>query len=367
MFFSKKKCNNLDYLISFYYLCNRKRKQQEMGQNDLIKDLAMYSLENNQELLQKTLRELIDYSKQTKRTNLAIQLQSILQDGIRKQNIAGLHSLGSSSYFNALEEKAIDDLVLEKVTSDYRLKDLICSEEVKTDLSYFLSEHRSIHVLNELDLPVSNKLLLYGPSGCGKTLTSYIISGELQKAMYVVNLGAIVSSKLGETSKNLSTLFKKAASEDSIIFLDEFDSIGKVRDYDQDHGEMKRVVNTLLQLFDFLPKRTIVIAATNQIQMIDPALKRRFDLTLQLDIPDVTRIKALVKYVLAGTNFTFDDGRKALRLQKECAGMSYYIIQRTLITAIKRTILNMQSDIVPKTIKIDTSIWEQLIKQEKQD
>ena len=241
---------------------------------------------------------------------------------------------------------------------------IFCS---KTDLSYFLSEHRSIHVLNELDLPVSNKLLLYGPSGCGKTLTSYIISGELQKAMYVVNLGAIVSSKLGETSKNLSTLFKKAASEDSIIFLDEFDSIGKVRDYDQDHGEMKRVVNTLLQLFDFLPKRTIVIAATNQIQMIDPALKRRFDLTLQLDIPDVTRIKALVKYVLAGTNFTFDDGRKALRLQKECAGMSYYIIQRTLITAIKRTILNMQSDIVPKTIKIDTSIWEQLIKQEKQD
>ena len=106
--------------------------------------------------------------------NLAIQLQSILQDGIRKQNIAGLHSLGSSSYFNALEEKAIDDLVLEKVTSDYRLKDLICSEEVKTDLSYFLSEHRSIHVLNELDLPVSNKLLLYGPSGCGKTLTSYL-------------------------------------------------------------------------------------------------------------------------------------------------------------------------------------------------
>ena len=151
-----------------------------MGQNDFIKDLAVYRLENNQELLQKTLRELIDYSKQTRRTNLAIQLQSILQDGIRKQNIAGLHSLGSGSYFSAMEEKAIDDLVLEKITSDYRLKDLICSEEVKTNLTYFLSEHKSIHVLNELDLPVSNKLLLYGPSGCGKTLTSYIISGELQ-------------------------------------------------------------------------------------------------------------------------------------------------------------------------------------------
>lgn len=337
-----------------------------MGQNDIIKNLAVYSLENNQELLQRTLRELIDYSKKTKRTNLAIQLQSILQDGIRKQNLAGLHTLGSNTYYTIAEEKALDNLILEKITSDYRMKDLICSDEVRTNLDYFLNEQRSVDVLNELDLPVSNKLLLHGPSGCGKTLTSYIISGELQKAMYVINLGAIVSSKLGETSKNLSSLFKKAASEDSIIFLDEFDSIGKIRDYDQDHGEMKRVVNTLLQLFDFLPKKTIVIAATNQIQMIDPALKRRFDLSLKLDSPDVSRIKALVKHILSGTNFKFDDGRKALRLQKLCTGLSYYIIQRTLITAIKRSILNMQTDILPKVIIIDTSIWEQLIKEEKQ-
>ena len=337
-----------------------------MGQNDLIKNLAVYSLENNQELLQRTLRELIDYSKRTKRTNLAIQLQSIIQDGIRKQNLAGLHPLGSDTYYTIAEEKALDSLVLEKITSDYRMKDLICSDEVRTNLEYFLNEQRSIDVLNEFDLPVSNKLLLHGPSGCGKTLTSYIISGELQKAMYVINLGAIVSSKLGETSKNLSSLFKKAASEDSIIFLDEFDSIGKIRDYDQDHGEMKRVVNTLLQLFDFLPKKTIVIAATNQIQMIDPALKRRFDLSLKLDSPDMNRIKALVKHILSGTIFKFDDGRKALRLQKLCSGLSYYIIQRTLITAIKRSILNLQTDILPKVIKIDTSIWEQLIKEEKQ-
>ncbi len=337
-----------------------------MGQNDLIKNLAVYSLENNQELPQRTLRELIDYSKRTKRTNLAIQLQSILQDGIRKQNLAGLHPLGSDTYYTIAEEKALDSLVLEKITSDYRMKDLICSDEVRTNLEYFLNEQRSIDVLNEFDLPVSNKLLLHGPSGCGKTLTSYIISGELQKAMYVINLGAIVSSKLGETSKNLSSLFKKAASEDSIIFLDEFDSIGKIRDYDQDHGEMKRVVNTLLQLFDFLPKKTIVIAATNQIQMIDPALKRRFDLSLKLDSPDMNRIKALVKHILSGTIFKFDDGRKALRLQKLCSGLSYYIIQRTLITAIKRSILNLQTDILPKVIKIDTSIWEQLIKEEKQ-
>ena len=337
-----------------------------MSQNDYIKNLAVYSLENNQELLQQTLRELIDYSRKTKRTNLAIQLQSILQDSIRKQNLASIKAVGSSAYYTAQEEKALDDLVLEKITSDYTMKDLICSDEVRSNLNYFLDEQRKVDVLNQLDLPVSNKLLLFGPSGCGKTLTSYIISGELKRVMYVINLGAIVSSKLGETSKNLSLLFKRAASEDSIIFLDEFDSIGKVRDYDHDHGEMKRVVNTLLQLFDFLPKKTIVIAATNQIQMIDPALRRRFDLTLELDIPNEESVHSLIEHVLNGTNFVFDKPEKAKSVEKKCVGLSYYIIQKTLITAIKRSILNMGKDILPQRIKIETSVWEQLVEQEKQ-
>jgi AAA+ superfamily predicted ATPase len=339
-----------------------------MSQNDYIKDLAVYSLENNQELLQQTLRELIDYSHKTKRTNLAIQLQSILQDGIRKQNLAGIKAVGSSSYYTAQEEKALDDLVLEKITSDYTMKDLICSKEVRSNLSYFLDEQRKVDLLNNLELPVSNKLLLYGPSGCGKTLTSYIISGELKRVMYVINLGAIVSSKLGETSKNLSLLFKRAASEDSIIFLDEFDSIGKVRDYDHDHGEMKRVVNTLLQLFDFLPKKTIVIAATNQIQMIDPALRRRFDLTLELDIPNEESVHALINHILSGTNFTFDNRDRVRSIEKKCVelSLSYYIIQKTLITAIKRSVLNMGQDILPKDIQIETSVWERLVEQEKQ-
>ena len=111
--------------------------------------------------------------------------------------------------------------------------------------------------------------------GSGKTLAAYVLAGELEKMMIVINLGAIVSSKLGETSKNLAKIFRRAATEDCIIFLDEFDTLGKVRDYGQDHGEMKRVVNTILQLFDYLPQSSIVIAATNQQDRIDEALLRR--------------------------------------------------------------------------------------------
>ena len=206
---------------------------------------------------------------------------------------------------------------------------------------------------------------MYGPSGCGKTLASYVIAGELDKMMVVINLGAIVSSKLGETSKNLSKIFKKAATEDCIIFLDEFDSLGKVRDYSQDHGEMKRVVNTILQLFDYLPQTSIVIAATNQKDMLDDALLRRFDNIIGFELPNEADIKKLIELTLKNGNFKFDNKAAANRIIKQSIGLSYYSIQKTLITAIKRTLF---ASAEPKNIlsaQINTSIWKTLVETEK--
>lgn len=338
-----------------------------MSQYDLIKDIAKYSFNDDKDQLIQRLNDLVEHSRRTKRTNFAIQLQSIIKDGIRRQELGGMSLYGSSKFKQLEEDKEIQELIIEKLTSDYKLSDLISSVETKRELSYFLKEQHSIDMLNTLDLPAANKVLLYGPSGCGKTLASYVIAGEMKRMMYVVNLGAIVSSKLGETSKNLSKLFKIASEEDSIIFLDEFDSLGKVRDYDQDHGEMKRVVNTILQLFDFLPKRTVVIAATNQINMIDEALIRRFDLSLKLDLPNKDQIKELVKNTLKNKKITFDNKTKANQIMNKCIGLSYYIIQHTLLTALKRSLLDLEVDILPNKIIINTTVWNSLIEKEIQN
>ena len=235
---------------------------------------------------------------------------------------------------------------------------------MKNELIHFIKENNSIELLQKFELPVSNKLLLHGPSGCGKTLASYVIAGELNKPMYVVNLGAIVSSKLGETSKNLSKVFKKAALEDSIIFIDEFDSLGKIRDYNQDHGEMKRVVNTILQLFDYLPQSSIVIAATNQENMIDEALLRRFDVNLKFTLPNKSQIEELIHLTLKKGNFTIPSKTALNKIIKQCETLSYYSIQKTLINAIKRTLFKQLDD--KKLVhKIDVSIWSELIELEK--
>src|ERR1700749_604371 len=279
-----------------------------MTQLSFIKDIAKYGLENDQEKLLSVLNELIDHSRKTKKINFALQLQSILKEAIKehKTSTTSLTKVGSEAYYQKLDDRELSEFIIEKLTSDYSFDNLVCNETVKEELSHFIEEHQSTEILQKFNLPISNKIILHGPSGCGKTLASYVIAGELHKMMVVVNLGAIVSSKLGETSKNLSKIFRKAAVEDCIIFIDEFDSLGKVRDYSQDHGEMKRVVNTILQLFDYLPQSCIVIAATNQVGMIDDALLRRFDSNIKFDIPSDFQIKELVAKTLKNGLFTFD-------------------------------------------------------------
>jgi len=336
-----------------------------MSQYDYIKDIAKFGLENDQEGLLTVLNDLIEYSKKSKKINFAIQLQSILKEAIHQKQSKSLTKVGSDSYYNRIEEREVGELILEKLTSDYSFENIVVEKTVKKQLDYFLMEHQSAELLRKFDLPISNKVLLHGESGCGKTLASYVIAGELKKMMVVVNLGAIVSSKLGETSKNLAKIFKKAALEECIIFIDEFDSLGKVRDYNQDHGEMKRVVNTILQLFDYLPQDSIVIAATNQKEMVDEALLRRFDLSIEFALPDTEKIKELVKLTLKNGQFKFDKPNSVNLIIKFALGLSYYSIQKTLVTAIKRSLFDQVGKAENIKSTISTSVWRELIEEEK--
>jgi AAA+ superfamily predicted ATPase len=337
-----------------------------MSQYDYIKEIAKYGLKNDQEQLLDVLNELIEYSRKTKKVNFALQLQSILKEGLQAQKMKGLTKVGSKKYFLQIENREINELIIEKITSDYTFDNLVCSKEVREDLEFFVDEHKGIDILNKFDLSVSNKILFHGPSGCGKTLASYVLAGELEKMMYVINLGAIVSSKLGETSKNLTKVFKHASSENCIIFLDEFDSLGKVRDYNQDHGEMKRVVNTILQLFDYLPQSSVVIAATNQLQMIDDALLRRFDLKVNLGLPNKTQIRELIKKTVSKSPFKFSNTKELTEIVNLSQGLSFYIIQKSVINAIKKTLF-ANSKNKKENYNIDIKTLKAIISKEKKD
>jgi len=172
-------------------------------------------------------------------------------------------------------------------TGKVAIEDIVFEETLAKQMEQFLREYEHLDILMKYHLPVVNKLLLFGKSGCGKSMTAKAIANRLGKKLKTINLGNIVSSKLGETSKNIAAAFKIAESQEAVLFFDEFDSLGKERDYDNsDSSEMKRVVNSVIQMMDNLPKHSVIIAATNQLNLIDEALIRRFEMKMEFHAPN---------------------------------------------------------------------------------
>lgn len=167
------------------------------------------------------------------------------------------------------------------------LDDVFLNENNQHNIQQLIKEHKYVDELTKYGLPVNNKILLQGNSGCGKTTTAKAIANALGKPILILNLSNVVCSRIGETSQNLKQIFDKAAREKAVLFLDEFDQIGKERGSDdKDVGEMRRLVNTLIQLIDYFPNDVLLIAATNHAEIIDIALMRRFQLRINFEMPN---------------------------------------------------------------------------------
>lgn len=134
-----------------------------------------------------------------------------------------------------------------------------------------------------------SKVLLYGPPGGGKTTIGLYMAQQLKRPVKYVKVSDVISHRFGETLKNLSALFENAG--DDIIFIDEFDAFAKSRYDSNDVGELKRIVNSLIQTIDVLSRDKILIVATNLVETIDPAILRRFP--NKLHVGDLTRLERI--------------------------------------------------------------------------
>lgn len=228
---------------------------------------------------------------------------------------------------------ALSDFILNSNETTIGLDQIHLSEANKDALNQLLKEFKHFAVLNQYNLPVDNKIFLFGHTGCGKTTTAKAIANAVEKKIIILNLGNIVSSRLGETAKNITDVFKKAIREKAVLFLDEFDSIGKLRDHDdKDSSEMKRLVNTVIQLIDELPNDTLLIAATNHSKVIDTALLRRFQLKLKFELPNEEQLDVYYNSLL-------EQFPKEFRNVEHVYGISYAEAKDITFRAIKNAII----------------------------
>lgn len=155
-------------------------------------------------------------------------------------------------------------------------------------VSGFLVDVNNVDLLSSKG--ISNRLcmLIAGPPGTGKTLLAGHIAAQLGWPLYTVRLDSVISSLLGDTAKNIRSFFDFVPSRQGVLFLDEMDAIAKLRDDRQELGELKRVVNTVIQGLDSLDDHAVVIAATNHPQLLDPAIWRRFPYKVELSEPPET-------------------------------------------------------------------------------
>ncbi|WP_223596386.1 AAA family ATPase [Pseudomonas sp. A-R-19] len=171
----------------------------------------------------------------------------------------------------------------------------IFNKELQGSLSSILEEWKNVEVLRSAGVEPALSVMLYGDPGTGKTMLAEYIAKELGLPVVVAKLDGIISSFLGTTARNIANLFDFANRYKCILLLDEFDAIAKLRDDPHELGEIKRVVNTLLQCIDSRSKSGFTIAITNHQGLLDPAIWRRFEIRVEVPRPNIKARSVIIK------------------------------------------------------------------------
>lgn len=228
----------------------------------------------------------------------------------------------------------------EIIRPEISLNDVVLPEKQKEVLLQIIQEQGGAEDLMKHNIMPANRLLLCGPPGCGKTITAQAIAYELKLPMAYVRLDGLVSSYLGQTSTNLRKVFDAVKNQRIVLFLDEFDAIAKKRDDSNELGELKRVVTTLLQNFDNMPANVFLIAATNHQHLLDPAIWRRFNLAIILELPnEEQRDKLIIKWL---NEMKVDAKLDVKQISKLTEGLNSAQIKELVTATAKKYYTNQQ-------------------------
>lgn len=262
------------------------------------------------------------------------------QAGMIRQKLARTpaQTLSPTTLQNSLpvDSESQQHTVDEELTTPEEI-DLVLPENAAIRIDEFVRSIRAADKLAAAGIRHPARLLFCGPPGCGKTQAARMISAELQLPLLTVRCDTLVSSLLGQTSRNLRRVFEHAENRPCVLFLDEFDALAKTRSDEREVGELQRIVIALLQNIDALSPETLLLGATNHAELLDRAVWRRFAWRIELSLPDLAlREKIWAKKLGRHTNATIDI-RKLADLSE---GLSGAAIEHVAHDAIRAAVLN---------------------------
>lgn len=228
--------------------------------------------------------------------------------------------------------------------SNEQLEEPMLSENLKNTLLSTIKERlpNNLEILREHNLKPVSSIIFQGPPGVGKSLSAKWLAKELGLPLYILDLTAVMSSYMGKTGNNLRLVLDYAKAQPCVLFLDEIDAIAKKRADDSDVGELKRLVTVLLQEIENWPENSLLVAATNHQELLDPAIWRRFDLDLLFDLPTDDQLEQTLEKLFLSDYTFFKPWKEQLKIKFK--GFSFSLIKREIMKLRKIKLMNTVED-----------------------
>ncbi|MDJ1173621.1 ATP-binding protein [Roseofilum sp. BLCC_M114] len=289
---------------------------QHKMKGEVLKRLFRAVASEDSQATQSMLSIIVEEERKLGHTRLAEQLEGIIQKSAppsKPKNLATDAHREIPTTSNPVFSKPENMRSLTRLSSKHRFNHpfivtiprealrhhMILSEIVENRFRRIEREYAARERLAHHGLRYRQKILLHGSPGCGKTMGAERIAWNTGLTLVKVRFDAMVSSYLGETATNLREVFEITAASPCLLFIDECDALAKSREDSQDVGEIKRVVNTFLQLLDeYEASNGLLVAATNLTKFLDEAVWRRFDDVIEVPKPTELEIEAILKQTL---------------------------------------------------------------------
>ena len=239
--------------------------------------------------------------------------------------------------------------LLEASCPNARLGQMVLGEDLGDQIRRVIREQRHAGRILERGLAPRRKLLLTGPPGTGKTLTASVLAGELGLPLLQVRLDGLITKYMGETAAKLRQIFEATGRTRGVYFFDEFDAIGSQRGIANDVGEIRRVLNSFLQMIEQDRSHSLVMAATNHPGILDPALFRRFDDILHYELPDTSQIAKVLRARLASET---EKGIGWQSLAGLAAGLSYAEVVRAADEVLKDALIHERPRVCEEDVRV---------------